>query len=113
MSSEYSMIFTTFADKEAAKNAAKLLVEERLAACVQLLPTESVYLWKNEICDENEILLLIKSKTAFFDKIALTIKGTHPYEVPEIIQIPITNGLPEYLRWIDDCTSTTAKTLLG
>jgi len=97
------MIISTYPNKELAKKTAKLLVEQRLVACVQMFPIESVYLWKDELCDENEIILLIKSKTDFFDKIATAIKENHPYEVPEIIQLPIATGLPEYLNWIDDC----------
>ena len=70
---EYSTIITTFPDKDAAKSAAKLLVENRLAACVQLLPIESVYIWQDKVCDENEVMLIIKSNTEQFDKIAATI----------------------------------------
>ena len=104
MGSEYSIAIAAFADKKSAKETAKLLVDKRLAACVQMLPVESIYLWQDEICDDSETVLFIKSKTALFDKITAAIKETHPYEVPEIIQIPITEGLPEYLRWIDGCT---------
>lgn len=102
MNSEYSITITTFADKESAKKTAKLLVEQQLAACVQIFPIESVYHWKGEICDENEVMLFIKSKTVLFDKIKDAIREIHPYEVPEIVQIPIADGLPEYLRWMDE-----------
>jgi len=102
---EYGMVITTCGEKETAKSIAKLLVEKRLAACVQMLPIESVYLWEGKICDDNEIALLIKTKMGMFDQIAEAIKGNHNYEVPEIIQIPITDGLPEYLKWIDECTA--------
>jgi len=102
MESIYSIIITTTPDRDSAKHIAKLLVENHLAACVQMFPIESVYTWKGEVCDENEIKLLIKSKTEFFEKISAAIKEIHKYEVPEIIQIPVTNGLPEYLKWIDD-----------
>ena len=104
MQNDYSIIITTIAGKEPAKKIARLLVENRLAACVQLLPIESVYLWKDKICEENESALLIKSKTTLFEKIKEAIKENHSYEIPQIIQIPITGGLPEYLKWIDDCT---------
>lgn len=104
MRNEYSIITTTFPDKESAKNAARLLVEKRLAACVQLFPIESVYLWKGEICEDSEVMLFIKSRTALFDKIVAVIKKNHSYEVPEIVRIPITDGLPEYMKWIGECT---------
>jgi len=105
MQSAYILILTTVPDRESAKIIAKLLVETKLAACVQLFPIESIYTWKNEICNENEIVLFIKSKPALFDKIKSAIKENHSYEVPEIIQIPITDGLPDYLKWIDDCVN--------
>ena len=96
----FSIIISTFGDKTAAKEAARLLIEKQLAACVQILPIESVYSWKGEICEDAEFLLLIKSKTALYEKVAALIKENHSYEVPEIVQVPITDGLPEYLNWL-------------
>ena len=101
---EYSIVITTAADKESAKTLAKVLVEKKLAACVQMFPIESVYLWQDKVCDGNEMALFIKSKTALFSKISAAIKENHAYEVPEIIQIPITDGLTEYLAWIGQIT---------
>ena len=101
MNTDYSIITATYPDKESAKRTAKLLVEQRLAACVQIFPIESVYLWQGEICDECEVMLLVKSRVALFDKIVAVIRENHSYEVPEIAQVPITDGLPEYLKW--DC----------
>ena len=101
---DYSMFITTCAGRDAAKEIAKLLVEKRLAACVQMFPVESVYVWQEEVCDESETALFIKSKSALFDKIVAAIREIHKYEVPEIIQIPIIGGLPEYLKWIDERT---------
>jgi len=103
MNNEYSIIITTFNDKNSAKKTAKLLVERRLAACVQMFPIESVYLWENEICEDNETVLFIKSKAELYDQIVASVKENHSYEVPEIVQIPVTAGLPEYLKWIDNC----------
>jgi periplasmic divalent cation tolerance protein len=103
MQTAYTLIITTTPDKDSAKVIARLLTEQKLAACVQLFPIESIYTWKGELCEENEIILLIKSKPSLFEKIKIAIKENHKYEVPEIIQIPITDGLPDYLKWIDDC----------
>lgn len=100
----YSMIITTTADREAAKEIARLLVKRHLAAGVQMFPIESLYLWQGEICEENEMVLFIKSKPSLFNEIKMLIKENHSYEVPEIIQVPITDGLSEYVKWIDDCT---------
>jgi len=99
----YMMILTTCADKESAKRLAEVLVRTRLAACAQLLPIESIYLWKGEVCEENETMLLLKTKTVLKDKLMDAIKKNHSYEVPEFIHLPITGGSPEYLAWIDEC----------
>jgi len=104
MSSEYSIIVSTFPNKELTKKTAKILVERQLAACVQSFPIESVYLWNDEVHDENEIMLFIKSRTELFEEITTAIKELHPYEVPEIIRIPVSGGLQEYLAWISGCT---------
>ena len=103
MNGEYSVTMTTFADRESAKKTAKLLVERRLAACAQLFPIESIYMWKDEICDDNEVMLMVKSKAALNAEISNLIRETHPYELPEIIQVPIVDGLPEYFHWVDGC----------
>ena len=100
---EYSIIITTFSDKESAVAISKLLIEKRLAACVQMFPVESIYSWQDKICQDNEVTLFIKSKTSLFEEIKKMIKENHSYEVPEIIQVPVTDGLPEYLKWIDGC----------
>jgi periplasmic divalent cation tolerance protein len=98
------MIIATFPNNEIARKIAKPLVEQRFAACTQLLPIESIYHWNGEICEDGEIMLFIKSKTDLFAEISATIKMHHPYEVPEIIQIPISAELPDYLQWISDST---------
>ncbi|MCL2210259.1 MAG: divalent-cation tolerance protein CutA [Treponema sp.] len=105
MQNEYSIVITTAGSLDSAKAIARLLVEKKLAACVQLFPVESFYFWKNEICDDSEITLFIKSKTALFEEIKAVIKENHEYELPEIIQIPVANGFPEYFSWINDCTN--------
>ena len=97
----YSMTITTCSDKETAKRLAGMLLEAGLAACVQMFPVESMYVWQGSICNDGETALFIKSKTRLFDKLTAAIKENHAYEVPEIIQVPITDGLPEYLKWID------------
>ena len=103
MNNVYSLIVTTYADRASAREIANVLIANRLAASVQMLPVESVYIWQSKVCDRNEIVLFIRTKATMFDKITETIKKKHPYEVPEIIQLPIINGLPDYLQWIDEC----------
>jgi len=104
MDTEYVMIISTCADMESARKIAGILIDGRLAACAQMFPVMSIYTWQSKVCEDDEIMLFIKTKAALFDEIAAAIKGNHPYDVPEIIQIPLTNGLPDYLRWIDKAT---------
>ena len=105
MDNGYSIVITTCADETSARAVANFLVENRLAACVQMFPISSVYVWQGNICDGAEVALFVKSKTVLFDEISAAIKKLHTYEVPEIVQIPITTGLPGYLNWIDDCVN--------
>jgi periplasmic divalent cation tolerance protein len=101
----YSVMFSTASDRPEAERIAGSLLEQRLAACVQLLPIDSIYLWKGKIEKSGEILLLIKTPADHVDKAIAAIKAAHSYEVPEIIAVPIESGLPEYLAWIDEVVS--------
>jgi periplasmic divalent cation tolerance protein len=92
---------STFPDCETAQRIARQLVTEKLAACANILPAiESIYRWKDKIESGTETLVFFKlsedGQSAFQEK----LRPLHPYEVPEIIFIPITNGLPDYLRWV-------------
>lgn len=100
-SNHYSMVFSTTSDRPEAERIATALVERGLAACVQLMPIDSVYRWQGKIEKAGEILLLIKTRSDRVDKAILAIKAAHSYEVPEIIAVPIESGLPEYLAWVD------------
>ena len=101
---EYSVVIATCPDQETAKGIIGVLMEKRLAACVQIFPIESVYTWDGKLCLDREFALHMKTRAALFDEIKAAIVENHGYEVPEIIQIPITDGLPEYLKWIDGNT---------
>ncbi len=102
----YVVCLVTIDDLAKAGEIARRLVEARLVACVNIIPEiRSIYLWKGEVHDETERLLIMKTREDLFDKLMTVIKGLHPYEVPEIVAFNIDNGLPEYLRWIDDCTT--------
>lgn len=106
MPSNFEMIFCTCPDKNTAKKLAELLVTKKLAACVNILPgLTSIYTWEEQIESVQEHLLLIKSTKDNYQAIETTVFKHHPYEVPEIIAVPIERGLPEYLDWIDTCLS--------
>lgn len=94
------VVQTTCANKIEAKNIAKNLIENKLAACVQMSEIESFYIWDNELCNEKEILLSIKTKKENFKKIKSKIKELHSYDVPEIISIRIENASKEYKKFI-------------
>jgi periplasmic divalent cation tolerance protein len=99
----YIVITTTFPNEKSAQATANLLIEKKLAACVQQTgPITSTYSWKNKINQDEEYQLQIKTNKAYYKKIENLIKETHPYEVPEIIATPIIDGSKDYLSWIDN-----------
>ncbi|MBN2466514.1 MAG: divalent-cation tolerance protein CutA [Deltaproteobacteria bacterium] len=98
----YSVIFTTCGTQDDAGNLARLLVERHLAACVQMTPVTSVYEWEGKINKDQEVLLLIKAKKLLYHEIEEFIVQNHRYDIPEIIEVPIENGLAKYLGWIDE-----------
>jgi periplasmic divalent cation tolerance protein len=104
MSTIYSIVITTVSNREDAENIARALLERRLAACIQVTQIQSYYTWKEIVNVDDEQLLLIKCKQADFADIQQCIKANHSYEVPEIIQLPISAGLPDYLQWIGEVT---------
>lgn len=98
---EYRLVLTTCPDAKCAGDLANALVGEKLAACVSILPPmQSVYPWQGRIESASEQLLLIKSTADRYPAIQDRIRELHPYELPEIIAVPIVDGLPEYLAWL-------------
>ena len=98
------IVQTTIGSKKEAKELAQKILEEKLAACVQIQKIESSYWWKGEIECSDEYLLSIKTKTDLFYNLFEFIQKNHHYETPEIIQIPITYGSDAYLEWIESYT---------
>jgi len=98
------IIQTTCASQKEAKKIAKILIEKKLAACVQITKIQSVYMWKEKLCRDKERLLFIKSKRKHFKKIENEIKKNHSYDLPEIIEIKITKASKEYSQFIDENT---------
>ena len=101
------LALSTFPDAETARRISNQLVTERVAACANILPSvESIYRWKEKVETANETLVFFKlsedRQAAFQEK----LRSLHPYEVPEVIFVPIESGLPEYLRWVaESCAS--------
>ena len=101
--SQYQICLCTCPDEELAQSLARSLIEAKLAACVNILPAvQSVYQWKGKIEKDRELLLLIKTAQHLFPAIETHILARHPYELPEIIAVPIEAGFKPYLQWIDD-----------
>ena len=99
----YIQIMTATETKEEAEKIAQYLVEQKLAACVQITGSiESTYRWKGKVETANEWLCLIKTRKDFYNKVEATIKKLHSYETPEIVALQITKGSKEYLRWLDE-----------
>ena len=100
------VVLTTTDSEELARTIARALVEAREAACVNIVPAiRSIYRWEGKICDERELLLIIKSSEEQFEAIRTRIRALHTYQVPEIVSLPIRAGDPDYLRWLGQMTS--------
>jgi periplasmic divalent cation tolerance protein len=99
------LVITNLPDRGAAEKLADALIESRLAACVNILPPcRSVYRWKGEVQHDEEFPLLIKTTRARYGALEQAIRAGHPYELPEIVAVPVERGLPAYLDWISEQT---------
>ena len=101
----YCVVLSTTGTREEAEKIARILLEKRAASCVQISPITSLYHWKGKIERSDETRLLIKTTDALYQRVESLIRENHSYEVPQIVKIPITAGLPEYLDWISEETT--------
>lgn len=100
------LVITNLPDRDSAERLAERLVGERLAACVNILaPCRSVYRWKDAVQHDEEHPMLIKTTAERYAALERALREGHPYELPEIIAVPIDRGLPAYLDWVRDETS--------
>uniref|UniRef100_A0A0N4ZJW3 Divalent-cation tolerance protein CutA n=1 Tax=Parastrongyloides trichosuri TaxID=131310 RepID=A0A0N4ZJW3_PARTI len=107
----FSVIYVTVPKMEVAKTIARNVVESKLAACVNIIPgVTSVYSWKGNIEEDQELLLIIKTKTNLLEELKKEIVKIHPYEVPEFISLPIEHGSEPYLKWIGEQTKNLEST---
>ena len=99
------IISITASSDEEARKIATALVDEKLVACVNIIPKIlSIYWWEGKVCQDDEVMLISKSKQSLFPAIIERVQSLHSYKVPEIISFPISEGLPEYLNWIEEVT---------
>jgi len=101
MKNKFITVETTYPNLKDAKNLGKILLERKLAACVQFTKVETMYFWQNKLEKTNEILVTIKSKNSLYKKIEKTIKEHHSYEIPQIFSKAIDQGFKPYLKWIE------------
>lgn len=99
------MVITTAPSREIAEKLAEAILESRLAACVQMAEIRSFYIWEGVLQKEGEVALHIKTTETRYSNLEAYILEHHPYDVPEIIKLPITGGLPGYLDWVDSTTA--------
>lgn len=104
---EFVVVTTTVDDRSKAEALARRMVEERLAACVQIAPINSIYRWKGAVETTDEFLLLIKTRAALQDRLMRWIEDAHDYELPEIVVTGIRSGSAAYLTWLRDETTGT------
>ena len=108
MEDNYRMVFCTYPDEESPIALSEEVIKKKLAACVNLIPQlTSIYSWENKIQKTKEVLLIIKTTREAYLTLETFLTKTHPYQCPEIIAVPIIQGLKGYLQWVNDTVSNT------
>jgi len=107
MDIQHLIVYITTPDRATGEAIAAALVERKLAACVNLTPVYSIYRWEGQVHREEEILLIVKTRADLFEeRLVPAVQELHPYQVPEIIALPVLMGAPGYLKWIDEETES-------
>ena len=106
---EYCVVMTTTETKDDARALARQLVEAHLVACAQILSIDSVFVWDGQVNDSPEWLILLKTRTDVWDALVAYLEEHHPYDVPEILRLPIAAGFGPYLSWVSENTTTSAS----
>ena len=102
---QFIVVLTTLPDTDSAERLANSLVEQKLAACVNIHGRmTSIYRWRDRIERGTEMQLVIKTTAARYAAVERQIKQEHPYELPEILALPVSDGLADYIEWVDSCT---------
>jgi periplasmic divalent cation tolerance protein len=95
------IVFTTFANEDDAARVVRVLVEERLAACGNLMPGRSIYRWEEGVADEREVVVLLKTRKQDWAALLSRLHELHPYRVPEALAVRIAAGAPKYMEWLE------------
>jgi periplasmic divalent cation tolerance protein len=97
--------YITAKDREQAQQIGRILVEERIVACVNIFDNmQSIYWWQGAICEDSEAVLIAKTRQSLFDRLTQRVKELHSYSTPCIVSFPIENGNPDYLKWLENET---------
>ncbi len=100
-----SVVMVSASSQNEAEKIAKELVENRLAACVSIIPNmRSIYVWEGKVEDSEQYLMIIKTRGELFEQVKQAIQRLHSYKIPEIISLPITHALDDYVQWINEVT---------
>ncbi|ARM30409.1 divalent-cation tolerance protein CutA [Prosthecochloris sp. HL-130-GSB] len=94
------LVMTTVAGHEDAVRLSDIVLEQRLAACIHMIEIESCYRWKEKLCREREVQLMMKTTQESYPELEKLVREVHPYDLPEIIMVPVTAGSPPYLAWV-------------
>lgn len=104
---DYCMVLTTFESEEQADPIIGQVLQEKLAACVQVMNIRSHYEWNGQLCHDNEVLVLLKTRAALYEPLKQKLLELHPYETPEILKVDVADGSAGYLAWVDAMTHKT------
>jgi len=104
--SQIVAVLVTCPNRRVAETVGQAAVEERLAACANIIPgLTSIYRWEGELCRDREVLVIMKTRRPHFQALARRVRALHPYSVPEIIALPVAVGSPAYLNWVAESTA--------
>lgn len=111
---DFVVVFVTVPNQDVAATLAKTLVEEKLVACVNILPgVRSIYAWQGKICDDAELLCVLKTRRSLFSTLRDRVVALHPYQVPEVVGLPLVAGSAPYLAWLRQETREAAPPGVG
>ena len=100
---EVILVYINFPNRDSARQIGTALIENQLAACVNIIPAvESIYQWKGKVCVESEVMALVKTTASRYKQLEEFVVENHPYEVPEVISLPLSQGSEPYLNWVQD-----------
>ncbi len=110
MKEGHVVVLSTASNADEAARIGKTIVQEGLAACVNIVEgVRSIYIWKETLYDEHEVLSVYKTRAELFERLESRIKELHSYEVPEVVALTVDGGSPQYLEWIDDVTGANGR----